>query len=283
MAEDMRVCTQRSDNMCACSIDEDVLRAVPTRKVLRCFGAVLRQSSGDADSYSLSQPAELINTFWSHSWRGYTRHKILTLYFVYNNNIAAISSLIACIVVGILIQCDVVEGKLCFQSECASDEDCDADSIFIWGIHKVSKSCMTKDFLDGTMPFGYWPLFAGGFAYLAALVLWQPRDLVFLDKVCIHQTDTAKKQRGIDGLGGFLRSSREIMLLWDATYFTRLWCTFELAAFTYLHGPQARIRVFPSLRGYVIIMGTIGVFAFEAVQILSEGLLPSAAGPSSTD
>ena len=51
----------------------------------------------------------------------------------------------------------------------------------------------------------------------------------FLDAVCIHQTDTGLMERGIYGLGGFLRSSRELRVLWSRPYLSRLslgscWC-----------------------------------------------------------
>ena len=44
----------------------------------------------------------------------------------------------------------------------------------------------------------------------------------FLDVVSIHQTDHARKLQGVYGLGGFLRISEEMRVLWSPPYFTRL-------------------------------------------------------------
>jgi hypothetical protein len=49
------------------------------------------------------------------------------------------------------------------------------------------------------------------------------RRKIFLDCACIHQTDDALKAKGIQSLGGYLAASRAMILLWDETYFTRLW------------------------------------------------------------
>ena len=45
--------------------------------------------------------------------------------------------------------------------------------------------------------------------------------LVFLDKLCISQTDPVKKEQGILGLGGFLRVSQRLIVLWSPRYFSR--------------------------------------------------------------
>jgi len=100
-------------------------------------------------------------------------------------------------------------------------------------------------------------------------MFWQPRAHVFLDKVCIHQTDAEKKQRGVDGLAGFLNHSEEILVLWDRTYFTRLWCTFEIAAYVYLHGSDLHNRVVPIIRGYSTILVVVAVFAVNVIAMLS--------------
>ena len=44
------------------------------------------------------------------------------------------------------------------------------------------------------------------------------------DVVSIHQRDDVLKERGIYGLGGFLKVSRELRVLWTTPYPTRLWC-----------------------------------------------------------
>jgi hypothetical protein len=59
----------------------------------------------------------------------------------------------------------------------------------------------------------------------------------FLDKCCIHQTDQDKKLRGIQQLGVVLRTSTQMVALWEPEYFTRFWCIYELAAFAFINDP----------------------------------------------
>jgi hypothetical protein len=46
--------------------------------------------------------------------------------------------------------------------------------------------------------------------------------MVFLDKMCIHQTNMPLKQQGIDGLGTFVKHSEKLLVLWSRRYFNRL-------------------------------------------------------------
>ena len=54
----------------------------------------------------------------------------------------------------------------------------------------------------------------------ATHLVWD--SVCFLDAVSINQTDDALMERGIYGLGGFLRVSRELRVLWSRPYLTRL-------------------------------------------------------------
>ncbi|CAJ1443179.1 unnamed protein product [Effrenium voratum] len=54
---------------------------------------------------------------------------------------------------------------------------------------------------------------------------------VWLDKVCIHQTNEAMKALQVNALPVFVARSREILVLWSDTLFERLWCCLELATF----------------------------------------------------
>lgn len=59
----------------------------------------------------------------------------------------------------------------------------------------------------------------------------------FLDVASIHQVDEDMKERGIYGLGGFLKASKELRILWSPPYLTR-----QAAQFS-LYGSFGRCRV----------------------------------------
>lgn len=86
---------------------------------------------------------------------------------------------------------------------------------------------------DVTLPRGLWMTVASLPSLLLGLVLavyipeWvSSSPTCFLDAVSINQADQALMQQGVYGLGGFLKASKELRILWSSPYFLRLWCVF---------------------------------------------------------
>jgi len=70
-----------------------------------------------------------------------------------------------------------------------------------------------------------------GMLTFCVVILWWPcTERIFLDVACIRQDDDFAKKEGILSLGFILKQSRTMLVLWDSSYFTRLWCVFEFAA-----------------------------------------------------
>lgn len=67
---------------------------------------------------------------------------------------------------------------------------------------------------------------------------------VFLDKVCIHQTDLTKKVNGIKSIGAILDRTKTLLIAWDRSYFQRLWCAYEVCTYTYAN-PDGNIEILP--------------------------------------
>eukprot|EP00929_Paragymnodinium_shiwhaense_P072324 TRINITY_DN36713_c1_g1_i1.p2 TRINITY_DN36713_c1_g1~~TRINITY_DN36713_c1_g1_i1.p2 ORF type:complete len:216 (+),score=16.62 TRINITY_DN36713_c1_g1_i1:243-890(+) len=80
--------------------------------------------------------------------------------------------------------------------------------------------------------------------------------LVFLDKLCINQEDEAMKHQGILGLAAFLKNSKRMVMLWSPRYFTRLWCTYELASWLRLGKEAADIVLMPVSVPKYLLAGT---------------------------
>lgn len=74
--------------------------------------------------------------------------------------------------------------------------------------------------------------------------LWWRNPVVFLDAVCICQHDDRLKRLGIGNLETMLVQSSELHVLWSPAYMKRLWCVYELAAFTQ-QGKPAAVRFNP--------------------------------------
>jgi hypothetical protein len=278
----------RSEVAAQCSVDYDVLRAAPARKILWNFANVMRSNTGGDATYNLSRPAEIISQFWSHSWQANAAVKICTLLLFYNGTAAAVASVVASGTAAALMQYGLLSGNACMgvgcgsHSECPTGAYCDIQSRCF----SINKCLREENSIDGLCParasnssagaydgpaesfqFFGWPFVFGATAYLITVILWQARTLVFLDKVCIHQSDPHKKRKGIDGLGGFLSCSSQMVIFWDHTYFDRLWCTFELAAYTHLKGAAASIPVVPVMRGVATFTILGGSTLFYASQI----------------
>lgn len=81
----------------------------------------------------------------------------------------------------------------------------------------------------------------------------------FIDCMVIHQTNLSLKTEGIKALGGFVTLSKNLYVMWDKEYFSRLWCVYELAVFKAIHSEKHNVVLLP-LRQSVAVMVLIPVF-----------------------
>ena len=170
------------------SLEPQLLRAAPLQVVLSGWckhWKGLRVESGE-ELFKLSQPVQSIDVFLSHDWETSRWMKLLVMLLVFNSPAAAAASLLASIAVGVGQASGVVPENLWF------------------------------------FPFPcYW-------VYLLVLCFWQRirgvcrHRMVFMDKLCIHQTDDKMKEVGILGLGAFVQQSDKLLVLWSQRYFNRL-------------------------------------------------------------
>lgn len=216
----------------------EILRATQAAVPLKRFGALIRSSAGSDiargdgdDCYDLSFVVERISDFWSHSWHGPVWPKLATLWIHYNSGVGLLGSL-----------CGVVAGATVpyLTSRTLSQ----ASSCLLYSL-------------------------SGFIGFVIGLVLWDSRRSIFLDKVCISQADASLKAQGIASIGGFLRYSDCMLILWDATYLSRLWCVFELAGFAFLqtYFPTKRIVMRPTFQGAWVLVGMSSVLLFDILYL----------------
>ncbi|CAE7682997.1 unnamed protein product [Symbiodinium necroappetens] len=125
----------------------------------------------------------------------------------------------------------------------------------IAGILSASVACglVSAGFLGARQG---WCLLFGFVAFCITLLLWHARKLVFLDIACIHQTDDARRAEAIMSMGAFLNRSTSMLVLWDPTWVTRLWCIFEVAALLHSRSKadrKADLQIIPPLLGPALL------------------------------
>ena len=181
----------------------EVLRGTHAHKAFEDFARALRPKGPQTpvDLYKKSFVAEKISSFWSHSWHGNSCNKILTLLMRYNGPASVmVGSLVACLMM-VLFSLDLIPGFARMQP------------------------------IYPGMQWSTWSLGAGFIATVITFLAWRSRFVVFLDRVCIHPSDGELKRASIWSLAGILKSSEEMLVLWDPSWSERLWCQFELGAF----------------------------------------------------
>eukprot|EP00929_Paragymnodinium_shiwhaense_P020088 TRINITY_DN13503_c1_g2_i1.p1 TRINITY_DN13503_c1_g2~~TRINITY_DN13503_c1_g2_i1.p1 ORF type:complete len:620 (+),score=39.35 TRINITY_DN13503_c1_g2_i1:84-1943(+) len=191
-------------------LPEKFLRAVPTDFALQGYGKHWGSNASRPSDFHLSQATQHIDDFVSHDWRTPRVLKYITLSYIYNSRAAFIGSTVVSVLVALLRELLRFSGLL--------EDICERRPLVCdWGV------CLT----------------IGPVAYLILLFHWQTiraaagvsrNRLLFVDKLCIAQHDEEMKVQAIRGLAAFLKKSQRMVVLWSPAYFSRLWCTYELAA-----------------------------------------------------
>ncbi|CAE7510404.1 unnamed protein product [Symbiodinium necroappetens] len=121
---------------------------------------------------------------------------------------------------------------------------------------------------DGSHHECRWCTLLGNAAYYLTLLLFPRRRMVFLDRACVMQSDEALKAEAVVSMGGILKSSKSMLVLWDRTYVTRLWCMFELSAFLHIRSEQRRdLTICPIHLGPVVFGGQLGLTMLVLVAV----------------
>ncbi|CAE7619005.1 unnamed protein product [Symbiodinium sp. CCMP2592] len=214
-------------------LEPELLRGVPLDVALAGWGRHWETpDSGmfnvDPKSYELSRPTESLDVFLSHDWASSGTLKFLSLLIICNSRAAFLACLTVSTAVGVLRGYDL-------------------------------------------LPDEGWTVVLGHATFLLVFAFWQCirrtvcRPLmVFLDKLCVAQHDEELKQKGIKGLAAFLLSSRQLVVLLTPRYFTRLWCTLEIA--TFMKDPERRKRIqFMPLKTAVLLLLSAGCWFALAI------------------
>jgi len=195
-----RVITQTSKSA-------SIIRGVPGTNLVRHLGKLFKQCQGDASDYELSRDVQDIDVFISHSWRAPWRSKVLAIQWYLHRRLA------------------VTLGTAAVALGAAATLLLPWDRVPHWHFTAIDGARWEYGL---TMYLGVLGFFAG---LGAAARLRRDARHFFLDKCCIHQTDIVKQHDGIAGLGQLILRSRRLVIFWDRSYFTRLWCVYELAMF----------------------------------------------------
>merc|ERR1712194_412194 len=89
---------------------------------------------------------------------------------------------------------------------------------------------------------------------------------VFLDKVCIPQTDPSAMKECIQRLAAFISHSNTVLIVYTDVYLKRLWTVYELAATCAMQTP-GRIVIIPTIMPMVMVFGMISIYIGEVMLI----------------
>lgn len=182
-------------------------RAVPIVFVMRCLGKILADSNGSQATFDLSYPVPFLDGFVSHNWRVPRYRKMHGIATVYNMYIGILTPLPVLLIAIVLVAVDTGVLRIHMWRAPANDMYC------VWWNTIVAPPCSW---------FCMW------FFREALHKLGYVGPKLFLDKICIHQTDPDMKRKGIESLGAYLHESQEMCIVASEIYMTSLWTVFEL-------------------------------------------------------
>eukprot|EP00746_Dinoflagellata_sp_MGD_P153504 gnl/MRDRNA2_/MRDRNA2_84280_c0_seq1.p1 gnl/MRDRNA2_/MRDRNA2_84280_c0~~gnl/MRDRNA2_/MRDRNA2_84280_c0_seq1.p1 ORF type:complete len:595 (-),score=88.92 gnl/MRDRNA2_/MRDRNA2_84280_c0_seq1:279-2063(-) len=187
---------------------------------LRKSQSIKEEAHKEADAvfYSTKQN-DKIDAFISHVWMASRWRKALALMYYMNFGLATVMSLLTWALSTFLILW--LEGNF--------------NPLVVW-----NSPYLTPGFV--WLPTFVWMLF---FFFGQRLTFNFFEVQMWLDKSCIHQTRSDKKIAAVSALDDFVCASDRMLILWDESYFERLWCNLEVATFCLLKGCADNIDLCP--------------------------------------
>ncbi|CAJ1411192.1 unnamed protein product [Effrenium voratum] len=177
----------------------------PTKQQVQLAGDVLFRASAETDR---------VDVFIGHSWSAGRWQKFLALCLFFNLDLAVSCSLGTCgVAIAALLGSRGMTGL---------------------GGSSLAMPCLV--YLPMTVFFAVF--------FFGQKLCERRSPSVWVDKLCIHQTDMGLKAEQIAALPVFVARSSRMLILWDETYFERLWCNLELATFS-RHGGAEKVELLP--------------------------------------
>eukprot|EP00435_Cladocopium_sp_Y103_P066224 s22_g28.t1 len=165
--------------------------------------------------------------FVSHDWQTSRWLKYASLLVLLNSRAAALATLVVSLALGLLVACQVLPN-------------------YSWSV--------SIGYLTFAVFFFFWQ-------HIQDIFL-TPK-LAFLDKLCIPQDDEEVKEKCILGLAGFLKHSRQLVILFSESYISRLWCVYEFTAFMSMHSNQGHVQTVPVVLPLLILLHAAWWFAVK--------------------
>ena len=162
------------------------------------------------DAYFESRRVDSVDVFVSHVWNANRYLKALAMYFHCNCRVALVASYltfgVAVVVIGTLD-----DGLVSYGGN---------DTIALFLIY---------------LPIAVFFVLFFTAHHIAPLVTRRETTFWF-DKLSVHQTRERLKLAGITALPEFVAKSDRMLILWNDSYFERLWCVGEVSTFSSLRG-----------------------------------------------
>ena len=88
----------------------------------------------------------------------------------------------------------------------------------------------------------------------------------WIDEVCVHPTNAEVKSHMLQAIPAFVAQSKQMLVIWDDTYWQRLWCNYEVAIWVKASSAPQAIRFVPTWMPLCVLSSfaflTLACFSF---------------------
>ena len=183
---------------------QEYVRGARLDAVLHHRARVFQDSVGSSASFAMSTEVDRLSAFLSHTWSAPRNKKFMALCMHYNANLAFVAVLFGAFLLSVGI------------------------AFELFPLMKMAESS------ENTNPVAPYATVVSSVVFQVVMHMAHEvlpnSSRVFLDNLCIHQTDTERKLDGVAHLGLTMFFSSTMVVLDSESYFNRLWTVYEFAS-----------------------------------------------------